>query len=392
MIYGVLNLSFWGYVIIFFAFTQLTIISVTLYLHRYQTHRAIELHPIVSHIFRYWLWLTTAMVTKEWVAVHRKHHATVETEDDPHSPVIHGIKKLLLEGVELYRVGISDQELVEKYGAGTPNDWIERNVYQKYSRFGPVIMLLLNLILLGIPGLTVWALQMAWIPFFAAGVINGVGHYWGYRNYEVADASRNIIPWGILLGGEELHNNHHAFGSSAKFSTKWWEVDFGWGVICLLSWFGLAKVKRLAPHIDIQPNKRRLDLESVKAILANRFQVLASYYKQVTLPVFRAEKQRVAVRERSLFKRAGKLLLLRDQSLLSSSSKQRLKQLLAKREHLQIVYQFRLQLQELWGKTTVNPKELLESLQLWCKRAEATGIEVLRKFADDLHGVVLTKA
>ncbi|MFL6712717.1 MAG: acyl-CoA desaturase, partial [Sulfurifustis sp.] len=225
---GVVSLPWWGYVLVALVFTHITIASVTIYLHRHQAHRALDLHPVVSHFFRFWLWLTTGMITKEWAAVHRKHHAKVETPDDPHSPQQWGIRKVLWDGTSLYRVASKDGEILAKYGHGTPDDWIERHLYSRRNTWGIASMLVINLVLFGPIGLTIWAVQMAWIPFFAAGVINGIGHYWGYRNYEVQDASRNIVPWGILIGGEELHNNHHAYPSSAQLSNKWWVFDIGW--------------------------------------------------------------------------------------------------------------------------------------------------------------------
>ncbi|RPI41117.1 MAG: acyl-CoA desaturase, partial [Betaproteobacteria bacterium] len=228
MLQGILDLPWWGYVVVVLATTHVTIASVTIFLHRHQAHRALELHPVASHFFRFWLWLTTGMVTKEWAAIHRKHHAKCETAEDPHSPIIYGIRKVLLEGTELYRAESKNRETMERYGHGTPDDWLERNLYSKYSARGIVVLLVLNLVLFGPIGATMWAVQMLWIPFFAAGVINGLGHYWGYRNFQSADTSTNIVPWGILIGGEELHNNHHAYATSAKLSNKWYEFDIGW--------------------------------------------------------------------------------------------------------------------------------------------------------------------
>ena len=275
MLYGLLNLSFWGYVVATLILTHITIIGVTIYLHRYQAHRGLELHPLLSHFFRFWLWLTTGMVTKEWAAIHRKHHAKCETAEDPHSPQVKGLKKVLWEGAELYQEEAKNQETLERYGQGTPDDWLERNIYTRHSAKGIVLMLLIDLLLFGIPGITIWALQMAWIPFHAAGVINGIGHYWGYRNFECKDAARNIFPWAFWIGGEELHNNHHTFATSAKFSVKWWEFDIGWGYIKLFSLLKLAKVKRLPPKVKIVPNKTCVDIETVKAIITGRFQVMS---------------------------------------------------------------------------------------------------------------------
>lgn len=290
MLFGYLNLSFWGYVVAVLVLTQITIAAVTLYLHRYQTHRALTLHPIVSHFFRLWLWLTTGMVTADWVAIHRKHHATTDVEGDPHSPVVLGIKKVFWEGAELYRAARKDREMVAKYSHGTPTDWIERNIYSRYSASGVVLLFLINLFFFGLPGITIWAIQMMWIPFHAAGVINGIGHYWGYRNYECRDAATNIIPWGFWIGGEELHNNHHTFASSAKFSVKWWEFDIGWMYIRILSFFGLARVKKLPPKLAMDAGKLQVDIDTVKAVISNRFQVMSNYYKGVIRPILKQER------------------------------------------------------------------------------------------------------
>ncbi len=255
MLFGLLNLSLGGYLIALVILTQITIAAVTIYLHRHQTHRALGLHPLISHFFRFWLWLTTGMVTAEWVAIHRKHHATTDVDGDPHSPVVAGIKKVFWQGAELYRAATKDKEMIAKYAHGTPNDWLERKLYAKHPTMGITLMLLLDLLLFGIPGLSLWAIQMLWIPLFAAGVINGIGHHWGYRNFECPDAATNIIPWGLWIGGEELHNNHHTFASSAKFSVKWWEFDIGWAYIRILSWLGLAKVKKLSPKLAVASGK-----------------------------------------------------------------------------------------------------------------------------------------
>lgn len=389
MIFGVLNLSFWGYVVATLVLTQITIAGVTIYLHRHQTHRALTLHPVVSHFFRFWLWATTGMVTAQWVAIHRKHHATTDVEGDPHSPKVLGLKKVFWEGAELYKMASKDKEMVAKYSHGTPDDWIERNVYQRYSARGIVLMLLIDLILFGIPGLSIWAIQMMWIPVHAAGVINGVGHHWGYRNFECHDAATNIIPWGFWIGGEELHNNHHTFASSAKFSIKWWEFDIGWMYIRCLSFLGLAKVKKLPPKLALDQGKLHVDLETVKAVVSNRFQVMSFYYKRVIRPILKMEKQVVLSdkSEKKLFQRAGRLLRLQD-SLLSPKGRARLQALLASREQLQLVYAFRQSLQNTWLKTASSQKELVEALQQWCKQAEESGLDVLHQFAQQIKNFV----
>ncbi|RDI44592.1 hypothetical protein AQULUS_01780 [Aquicella lusitana] len=385
--FGLIQLPWWGYVVVLMVLTQLTIFSVTLYLHRCQAHRALELHPIVSHFFRFWLWLTTGMVTKEWTAIHRKHHAKVETDEDPHSPIAKGIKKVFFEGAELYREEAKNKETMERYGEGTPDDWIERHLYTRHSALGISIMLGVNLLLFGTIGITIWALQMAWIPFFAAGVVNGIGHYWGYRNFECKDASRNIIPLGIFIGGEELHNNHHAYATSAKFSSKWWEMDIGWWVIRLLQFFRLASPKRVLPKLKELPSKNYIDTDTLKAVITYRFQVLARYTREVILPALREEKKRASKTSRLLLDRA-QTSLVRDVSFMKASQKMRLANVLENFHSLQIVYQFRIRLQDIWSKSTASQKELLEALQEWCQQAEETGIEALRRFSSRLKTYV----
>ncbi len=389
MLFGYLNLSFWGYVLAVFILTQITIASVTLYLHRYQTHRALTLHPIISHFFRFWLWMTTGMVTADWVAIHRKHHATTDMEGDPHSPVVLGIKKVFWEGAELYRMARKDREMVAKYSHGTPTDWIEKNIYSRHPDKGILLMFLLDLFLFGIPGITVWAIQMMWIPLFAAGVINGIGHYWGYRNFECRDAATNIIPWGFWIGGEELHNNHHTFASSAKFSVKWWEFDIGWMYIRILSFLGLAKVKKLPPKLAIDEGKLTVDLDTVKAVIGNRFQVMSNYYKTVMKPILQQEKNKSVQGQehKKLFARAGSLLR-REDFLLTTKGKLRLSALLEAREQLRTVYAYKQSLQSVWLKAATTQKELVESLQQWCRQAEESGLEVLKQFAQQLKGYV----
>lgn len=389
MLHGLLNLSFWGYVFATLILTQITIAGVTLYLHRYQTHRALTLHPSVSHFFRFWLWITTGMVTGEWVAIHRKHHATTDVEGDPHSPKVLGLKKVFWEGAELYRAASKDKAMIEKYSHGTPDDWIERNVYSRFSSKGIFLMLGIDLLLFGVPGLSIWAIQMLWIPLHAAGVINGIGHYFGYRNFECKDAATNIIPWGFWIGGEELHNNHHTFASSAKFSVKWWEFDIGWFYIRVLSLLGLAKVKKLPPKMVRKPGKLHVDLETVKAVIGNRFQIMSYYYKEVIKPILRIEKRESGKdREtKALFQRAGRLLKC-DDPLLTPRGKLRLQRILERCQRLHVVYQYRRTLQGVWLRTAVSQKELVEALQQWCRQAEESGLDVLKEFALQLKGFV----
>lgn len=387
MFYGLLNLSLGGYIIYTLILTHITIVGVTVYLHRCQAHRSLEIHPLLAHFFRLWLWLSTGMVTKAWASIHRKHHAKCETKDDPHSPQILGIRKVLWQGAELYRSEAKNKETLDRYGHGTPDDWIERKLYTPYSAKGILVMLAINLVLLGVPGLTVWAIQMMWIPFFAAGVVNGIGHYWGYRNFECADAATNISPWGILIGGEELHNNHHTYPTSAKLSIKPWEFDIGWLYINIFKMLGLAKVKKTPPKVYIAPNKATIDMDTVKAVLTNRFQVMARYSREVVLPVLHDEKKKACDASRRLLGMA-KAPLIREESLVSEQEKQQLKQVLAERENLKLVYQFRLKLQDIWNSTTATQKELLEALQEWCRQAENSSLDVLRRFALQLKGYV----
>lgn len=385
MVFGFLDLSFWGYVAATLVLTQITIASVTIFLHRNQTHRALTLHPVVSHFFRCWLWLTTGMVTADWVAIHRKHHASTDAEGDPHSPVVLGIRKVLWQGAELYREAAKDKAMVAKYSQGTPDDWLERHVYSKHSAKGIILMFLLDLFFFGLPGISIWAIQMMWIPFFAAGVINGIGHYWGYRNFECPDAATNIFPWGFWIGGEELHNNHHTFASSAKFSVKPWEFDLGWMYIRILSFFGLARVKKLPPKLAIAEGKMQIDMDTVKAVISNRFQVMSNYYRSVIRPILKKEKSRNL--DKQLFQRAGRLLR-REHSLLSQKARNRLNRLLEAREQLRLVYAYKQSLQNVWLKTASSQKELVESLQQWCRQAEESGLDVLKQFAQQIKAYV----
>lgn len=380
MFYGICNLPWWGYPLVVFLLTHITITGVTIYLHRNQAHRALDLHPSVSHFFRFWLWLTTGMITKTWAAIHRKHHATCETPDDPHSPQVFGLPLVLWQGGELYRKEATNAETLDRYGKGTPDDWIEREIYTKGTNYGKYIMLAIDLILFGVPGFAIWAIQMAWIPFFAAGVVNGVGHYWGYRNFECPDAATNISPIGILIGGEELHNNHHTYPTSAKFSVKKWEFDIGWLYIRILESLGLAKAKRVPPHPHLIPGKTQVDIAALKGIITNRFQVMSNYSKEVILPIFRQEKEKVSMQEAGKWDKT-KVLLVKEVSLLDSQSKETLAQFLAKNSAIQVVYQFKEQLQNLWAQSALRENELLEALQNWCKEAEATGISALQEFA-----------
>ena len=381
---GLLGFSVWGYIAVALVFTHITIVAVTIYLHRHQAHRALDLHPIPSHFFRFWLWMTTGMVTKAWSAVHRKHHAKCETAEDPHSPQVQGIQKVFWEGSELYRKEAKNQETLDKYGHGSPDDWIERNLYTGHSRSGIVLMFIINVLLFGAAGISIWAVQMIWIPITAAGIINGIGHYWGYRNYEPEDASTNISPWGILIGGEELHNNHHAFPGSAKLSSKPWEFDIGWFYIRILETLGLAHVKKVAPEPVIMLGKQEADLDTLRAVIVNRLHVLSHYCRDVIVPVVKDESRKVG----SSLERARRLLV-RDQSLMDDTAKKRLNSVLERSVALKTVYQHKLSLQKIWQRSNSSQETLLHSLEQWCKEAEATGIKCLQDFALTLRGYAL---
>jgi len=389
---GIAGLSTGGLLVTGLVLTQVTIAGVTIYLHRHQAHRALDLHPGIAHFFRFWLWLTTGMVTREWVAIHRKHHAKCETAEDPHSPQVRGIGTVLWQGSELYRQEARNRGTIEGYGHLTPDDWLERHVYARYPWLGITLMLLLDIALFGIAGLVLWAVQMVWIPFWAAGVINGVGHYWGYRNYETPDASRNILPWGLFIGGEELHSNHHAFPSSARFSSKWWEFDIGWACIRLLALLRLARVKRVAPRrAAILAYKEVIDLDTVQAVLRNRMYVMASYARDVIRPVLRQERRHCDGACRRALRRA-RSLLTRDAALINASGRVRLEQILARFGELKIVYQYRQQLQSVWAGKVTSQEMLRTALQEWCQQAEQTGIAALQEFSRRLRGYSLQSA
>ena len=385
MLNGLVDLPWWGYVLVALAYTHLTIAAVTIFLHRCQAHRAVDLHPLVAHLFRFWLWMTTGMNTREWTAVHRKHHAAVETDEDPHSPVVHGIDKVLWQGAELYRSNARNAELVEQYGFGTPDDWLERHVYGAHPNIGVSLMFLANIIMYGPIGITIGAVQMAWIPFFAAGVINGVAHWRGYRNFETNDASTNICPWGILIGGEELHNNHHAFGSSAKFSMRAYEFDLGWAYIRLMEILGLARVRNRAPERPIVDTaKTAPDLDTIKAVVGNRLHVMADYGRMVVKRVHREQLGTVGSELRGDLKPL-RPLLLRARERLDAAERDRLEAALERNTTLAVVYRFREQLQAIFEQRNESRERLLDLLQDWCQQAERTGIDALRDFAATLR-------
>ena len=372
------SLPWWQYVLIALAFTHLTIAAVTIFLHRHQAHRALDLHPIPSHIFRFWLWMTTGMVTKEWASIHRKHHAKCETPEDPHSPQVLGIKKVFFEGAELYRAEAKNTETMEKYGHGTPDDWLERNLYSGRSALGIKLMLIVNVALFGPIGLTIWAVQMAWIPITAAGIINGIGHYWGYRNFASEDASRNISPWGILIGGEELHNNHHAYGTSAKLSNKWYEFDIGWLYIRTMEIIGLAKVRKIAPVVKWQAAKPLVDLSTVQAVITHRYDVMTRYAK-----LMNAQSKQSLPHGVNITKLRQWLHL--EPTELAQEELAQVQTTLAGNSTLAKIYQMRQELTEVWSRSSLTKEELVTKLQDWCHRAEASGIEALREFSFKLR-------
>jgi len=368
--------------------TQLTIFSVTLYLHRSQTHRGVDFHPVLAHFFRFWAWISTGMVTKEWVAIHRKHHAKVETEDDPHSPQVYGIRKVFWEGVELYREASHNRDDMDKYGRGTPDDWIERHLYSANPYLGPTLMLIVDLILFGAVGGVIWALQMIWIPFWAAGFVNGIGHWWGYRNFESADTSTNVSPWGFWIGGEELHNNHHAFPSSAKFALRKWEFDIGWAAIRLFETLKLATVLRVAPSLDLRPNVHLPDADTVKALLAHRFHVMSDYFRGVIVPTLGEDAANAVGGIKSLPRKLRKALG-NGGRWLDTASRERLNAFTETRPQLRTVCEFRARLAALTERNGRNADALLDSLKQWCHEAEATGIRTLAEFAARLKGYKL---
>jgi stearoyl-CoA desaturase (delta-9 desaturase) len=384
MFTGVLDLPWWGYVAYALVVTHITIAGVTIFLHRCQAHRALELHPLVSHFFRFWLWLTTGMVTKTWAAIHRKHHARVETVEDPHSPQIYGINKVLWQGAELYRKEGRNRETIEKFGEGTPDDWIERHLYTPHDRIGISLLFATNFALFGFIGITIWAVQMAWIPFFAAGVINGIGHYWGYRNFQPEDSSTNVVPWGILIGGEELHNNHHAYASSARFSNRWYEFDIGWLYIRVMESLGLAQIKKIAPKLKLDTAKTRCDLATVQAVITHRYEVLAKYAK--TLRDTCAEEiHSLKMRAVSVDRAAVKRMLHVDAGALLASERAKVDEAISKSRVLATVYTMRQELAALWQRSSASKEQLVRHLEDWCARAEASGIIALQDFSRRLR-------
>jgi len=389
MAHGLVGASWWQVLLITLGLTHVTIASITIFLHRAQAHRSLELHPIPAHFFRFWLWMTSGMVTKEWVAIHRKHHAKCETKDDPHSPVAHGIKTVLLTGSELYRAEAKNLETLRKYGHNTPDDWLERHFYTGRSKLGVSLMLIIDVLLFGALGITVWAVQMIWTPITAAGIINGLGHYWGYRNFEAADASTNVFPWGIVIGGEELHNNHHTYPTSAKLSVKPFEFDIGWGYIRALELLGLAKVRKTAPQLKLGEVKPVADGHTLEALIANRYEVMAHYAKGLrqtcTEELERLKAQGAQGTPRFAEMRLAARWLHRDAEKIPSDVKQQVDSARAQSDALTKMVAMREELRQLWTRTNVSAEQLVADLQAWCLKAEASGITSLQRFAVQLR-------
>ena len=379
--HGLLAASWWQIILYTLVTTHITIASVTIYLHRHQAHRAMDLHAIPSHFFRFWLWLGTGQVTKEWVSIHRKHHAKCETMEDPHSPVAHGIKTVLWTGAELYRAESKNKETMTKFGHGTPNDWIERNLYTRYSWQGVGLMMVLNLALFGVAGLAVWAIQMVWIPVTAAGIINGIGHYWGYRNFEAPDASTNISPWGIMIGGEELHNNHHTYPTSAKFSVKPYEFDIGWVYIRALEKIGMATVKKVPPKLQLGAVQPVANEKTLEALIAHRYEVMASFARELRragkaeIEVLKAKNADISVL------RSANRWLHRDDDKVPMEARPQIAQVRAEHPVLDKMVTMREELRQMWLTTTASREQLAVDLQGWCHRAEESGITALREFS-----------
>jgi stearoyl-CoA desaturase (delta-9 desaturase) len=386
MFTGLLNLPWWGDVLAGLVMVQITIAAVTIYLHRCQAHRALDLHPAVSHVFRFWLWISTGMITKEWAAIHRKHHAKCETEEDPHSPRIHGINKILFGGVVLYVKESYKTDVIEKYGHSTPTDWLERNIYSPLNKWGIAVMAAIDVLLFGaLAGALIWGVQMLWIPFWAAGVINGIGHYFGYRNFQTDDDSTNIVPWAFWIGGEELHNNHHAYPTSAKFSIRPYEFDLGWLYVKVLESFGLATVRKQAPKVKLDPSKWEVDAATLQAVIAHRFDVMANYAKsikrtsKIEIEALRAKGQDIGAIE------SARKWLHRDPVVIPAHHRERLDQVVATNAALKTTLTMRQELARIWERSTLNTEQLVQQLKDWCERAETSGVPPLVEFSRRLR-------
>jgi stearoyl-CoA desaturase (Delta-9 desaturase) len=386
MFSGLVDLPWWGYVLVGLVLVQITIAGVTLYLHRCQAHRALELHPAISHFFRFWLWLTTGMITKEWAAIHRKHHAKCETAEDPHSPRIHGINKILFTGVAMYVKESHNTEVMDRYGHSTPTDWMERNVYTPLNKWGVVLLAAIDMWVFGVvPGAIIFVAQIAWIPFWAAGVINGIGHYWGYRNFQTEDDSTNIVPWAVWIGGEELHNNHHAYPTSAKFSLRPYEFDLGWLYIRIMQWFGLATVRKQAPVVRLDPSKVEIDAATLQAVIAHRFDVMANYAKSMK----RATALEIADLRAKGHDYAPVAAIRnwwhRDEAVVPAHHRARIVQVLETSPALKTTWSMRQELTHIWQRSTLSTEQLVHQLKDWCERAEKSGVAPLVEFSQRLR-------
>lgn len=389
---GLLQFGWWEMLAYLLVVTQLTIFTVTLYLHRSQAHRGVDFHPAIAHFFRFWSWLTTSMITREWAAIHRKHHAKCETEEDPHSPMHKGIGNVLWKGADMYREARLERADIEQYGKGCPDDWIERNLYTRFSNAGVVLLLAVSFVLFGAKGVAVWAIQMAWIPFWAAGVINGLGHWWGYRNFETTDTATNLTPWAVWIGGEELHNNHHAFPSSAKFALRRFEFDIGWAAIKLLEKVRLAKVLRVAPTLNLRPNIAMPDTETMKALLAHRFQAMTDYQRNVLKPALKEEAAAAGAKLRALLPRKLRKGMVDDGRWLKPEAREQLDRWIAERPRIQALIEHRKRLADVLESRGHDAAERLRRLQAWCAEAEASGVRALQEYAARLRGYALIQA
>jgi len=386
-LYGALRLPWWGYAAFTFAMVELMFLGVTLYLHRDQSHGGLVLHPVLRHFFRFWLWFCSGTVTREWVAVHRRHHAFADRPGDPHSPVVFGLRRVVLEGYELYIAAARDPKILANYGRGTPDDWLELKLYSRFPKLGISLFVVLQLVAFGVPAITMLAVQFIAQPFFAAGIINGLGHRVGYRSFEMPTAATNIVPWGVLIGGEELHNNHHAFPSSPRFDVQWWEIDMGWLLICVLRALGLARVGSLAPRPNIVRDRADIDADTVRALFTNRMHVLRDYRRRVIRPVFRELTKQESV---GVLARGSAQLLVRHPKLLDERAYQQLRELLDRYEVLRTVIEFRDRMQQLWDETSASHGRALEQLRELCTQAEGSSLLALRKFASRLRAYAPT--
>jgi len=376
--YGLLQLPWWGYVLITFATIQSMFLGVTLYLHRDQSHGGLILHPALRHVFRFWLWFSSGAVTREWVAVHRRHHAHADTAQDPHSPRVFGLRRVVFEGYELYRDAAHDPATLDHYGRGTPDDWLERRLYSAYPYLGIVLFVVAHLLVFGVPGIIMIAVHLSAQPFFAGGVINGLAHAVGYRSFEMPSTATNLLPWALLLGGEELHNNHHAFPRSACFAVQPWELDIGWLWIRLFRGLGLARVRWVAPRPHFARCAGDVDADTAAALFTNRMHVLRDYARRVVLPVCRD----LALQEPRAAAIPAKLLI-RHPALLAEEARRVVRELLERHEVLRRVVEYRDSLQQLWIGAP-NPARAVAQLREWCSHAEASGILALREFARGL--------